>query len=274
MDYEKKYKEALERARALRNEAIEEEYAVDYINDYETIFPELRESEEERIRKELINFILYRAGRVLLDKETEHRFVAYLEKQKESPMPNSTELIEMWDAEREMLKEKDLRGDTWRIAQNAFMDGFARGTCVKFEKQKEQKPANNYLEWRNIVYYVLKEWLGIGQYMDMAPFNDIVKTLQERYSLPKSAEWSEEDDQLIGFIFDLLNSLVWRKEWAMDKKECLERLNSFRSRPKSSDNWKPSKMQMKALEKAIIKVHSDDEIPILTELRQQLKKLM
>ncbi len=63
--------------------------------------------------------------------------------QKEIPMPNSTELIEMWDKEEAMLKEKDFCGDEWRLAYNAFLDGFARGTCVKSEKQKEQKP----IEW-------------------------------------------------------------------------------------------------------------------------------
>ena len=40
------------------------------------------------------------------------------------------------------------------------------------------------------------------------------------------------------------------------------------------EHWKPSEEQIRALEKAIIKAHSSDEIPILTELRQQLKKLM
>lgn len=56
MDYEKKYNEALERARALRREAIEKDYVEDYVKDYETIFPELRESEDERIRKTLAEY--------------------------------------------------------------------------------------------------------------------------------------------------------------------------------------------------------------------------
>ena len=75
-DYEKKYKEALERAKRLTSDMT----TLQKIREF--IFPELVESEDERIRKELVNFILYKAGRVLLDKETEHRFVAYLEKQK------------------------------------------------------------------------------------------------------------------------------------------------------------------------------------------------
>ena len=54
-----------------------------------------KESEEERIRKELINFILYKAKGV--SEEQEHSWVVYLEKQKEQ---NPAE----WSKEdREML---------------------------------------------------------------------------------------------------------------------------------------------------------------------------
>lgn len=50
----------------------------------------------------------------------------------------------------------------------------------------------------------------------------------EKQKEQKPAEWSDNDDQLIGFIFDLFNDLVWRKDWAMSKEECLERLKSLR----------------------------------------------
>ena len=53
MDYEKVYKEALERARKSHDKAngfIKKEWI-------ENIFPELKESEDERIRKSLIDFV-------------------------------------------------------------------------------------------------------------------------------------------------------------------------------------------------------------------------
>lgn len=86
MDYEKKYNEALERARALWREAIEKEYVNDYLKDYETIFPELRESEDEMTRNEIIAFIeqaIHRGGGTPIPKEKEDKWIAYLEKQKE-----------------------------------------------------------------------------------------------------------------------------------------------------------------------------------------------
>lgn len=67
------YDEALERAKSFQ-----QKFGGDYAG---YIFPELRESEDERIRKELINFILYKAKGV--SEEQEHSWVVYLEKQKE-----------------------------------------------------------------------------------------------------------------------------------------------------------------------------------------------
>ena len=100
--FEKKYNEALERARALWREAIEKEYVDDYLKDYETIFPELRESEDERIRKELINFILYKAKGV--SEEQEHSWVTYLEKQKEQKPTNSEKPKEWSEEDVAMIK--------------------------------------------------------------------------------------------------------------------------------------------------------------------------
>ena len=88
----------------------------------------------------------------------------------------------------------------------------------------------------------------------------------EKQKEQKPAEWSGEDDQLIGFIFDLLNDLVWRKDWAMSKKECLERIKSLRP------SLKPSKEQLEALG---IAMDRNDSIGYnLRQLYEQLKKLM
>lgn len=46
---------------------------------------------------------------------------------KDKAMPDSTELIAKWEETKAMLKEKDFRGDPWRLAYNAFLEGFAKG---------------------------------------------------------------------------------------------------------------------------------------------------
>lgn len=56
---------------------------------------------------------------------------AWLEKQKGEPMPDSTSLIEAWQQEKKILEEKDYRNDSWRLAYNAFLGGFARGVKTR-----------------------------------------------------------------------------------------------------------------------------------------------
>lgn len=56
MDYERLYKDALEKAKRMYNSAKELGFDVDAKN-LETIFPELKESEDDRIKEDLIQWI-------------------------------------------------------------------------------------------------------------------------------------------------------------------------------------------------------------------------
>ena len=40
---------------------------------------------------------------------------------------DSTEMIALWHEKKEILKEKDFRGDPWRLAREAFFMGMACG---------------------------------------------------------------------------------------------------------------------------------------------------
>ena len=46
---------------------------------------------------------------------------------KDKMMPNSTELLAKWEEAKAMLQEKDFGDDPWRLAYNAFLEGFAKG---------------------------------------------------------------------------------------------------------------------------------------------------
>lgn len=78
MDYKEEYQNALERAKMILCNLPEGSSSQ---RDNETIFPQLKESEDERIRKELIEAI-ERARVFDIDKEVADRWIAYLEKQK------------------------------------------------------------------------------------------------------------------------------------------------------------------------------------------------
>ena len=85
MDYEKAYKEALERAKkmfASKRSVIVEKQAL------ETIFPELAESEDERMRKELLDYLHTRqVVEGLTDTKVKMYWIAWLEKQGEKSSP-------------------------------------------------------------------------------------------------------------------------------------------------------------------------------------------
>lgn len=219
MDYEKAYKAVLQTATQWIKDGCTDKERI----CLECVFPELREGEDERIRKELI------------------------------------EAFEAYDIE-----------SSWNLIP-------VKHILAWLEKQKEQEPN---------IELIQRSWYMEG-YHDREFGKEpkwIIKTgeggpkheLNPRYGQPlvdeqKPAEWSEKDDQLIGFIFDLLNSLVWRKEWAMDKKECLERLKSIRP------SWKPSEEQMSMLLAVINEPNnagSESCHLALKSIYEHLKKLM
>ena len=98
-------------------------------------------AEIERLEKQLISGAC--AAQINMEtscKEEAYKAVknAITSLQQEQPMPDSTQLIELWHKDEEMLKEKDFRNDQWRLAFNAFMCGFGRGIAVKMQEQPSE----------------------------------------------------------------------------------------------------------------------------------------
>lgn len=85
MDYEKAYKEALESAKGIINYYKEHNRGDESaIEDLEIIFPELKESEDKRIKKELTKFLKNASGGFLdttIQCKTFGKWAAWLEKQ-------------------------------------------------------------------------------------------------------------------------------------------------------------------------------------------------
>lgn len=80
----KAYDEALEKARIFRDHLSEIDYK-DFASEIEYIFPVLKESEDEKIRKEIISLVLKALGREKdnLNDENYDKMLAWLEKQGE-----------------------------------------------------------------------------------------------------------------------------------------------------------------------------------------------
>ena len=86
MDYEKLYKEAFERAKKVHDEHRAQPFDVML-----KVFPELKESENERIRKELINYFIKGKEYLNLCSFSKEEIVAWLEKQGEQKPTDKVE---------------------------------------------------------------------------------------------------------------------------------------------------------------------------------------
>lgn len=137
-NYEQKYKEVLERAKKIlefyKNPAYEEVY-VYAKEDIPFIFPELTESEDERIRKTLIR--LFTANNVEdYGGVTNKQIVAWLEKQK---LPVSYDIIE-----QTFNKSK-----TYEFPENAdavtYSESILPTSVYKGENDKDKNRIKNLL---------------------------------------------------------------------------------------------------------------------------------
>lgn len=97
MNYEKKYKEALERMKSWANGEHPECFS-EAQKTAEFIFPELKESEDERIRKSLINFL--KSPFVNITDKKVAPWIAWLEKQNKqssSDIPSRETILAIWE---------------------------------------------------------------------------------------------------------------------------------------------------------------------------------
>ena len=93
----------------------------------------------------------------------------------------------------------------------------------------------------------------------------------------KPAEWSEEDEKMLADVYESLYAYQCDiRAGMMDKnaREILDDVDKEKQWLKSlRPSWKPSEEQIGALERAIVKMHTTNDISILAELRDNLKKL-
>ena len=116
MDYEKKYKEALERAKDLHNNhALGKPFIYKTCED---IFPELKESEDEKTKREIMEYITHYEDS--LDDDEYRTWIAWLEKQGEQKYAWSKEDEvglgdTMWAIEQAMTiaKNESDMGNLW-----------------------------------------------------------------------------------------------------------------------------------------------------------------
>lgn len=161
MDYEKKYKEALEKARQFSEHPLEENSS----SIVEYIFPELQESEDEKIREMLIR--IYKkadmGGEIFGEGITYKQVIAWLEKQGTSY--------------------------TKRGVDDAFVEGMAFAKD-ELEKQGEQKP----IEWNERDESVLTEIINDVKFTQSKNPNSYMNQLLFK----KEIDWLKSLKQRMG----------------------------------------------------------------------------
>ena len=231
---------------------------------------ELRESEDERIRKALIELVGltpdYMFGEIKPNK-----FIAYLEKQKEHQDKSDAHNESSWSG---MISSSDKDKNLDEIAQD-YVDGV---------KEYNPEPTWDLVQTAVCYGYYLAEQKE--QKPDDDPLNDpkflkgfdTGREVQRIFDEKKPAEWSEEDEEKINNIFEIIEhcitiphsggTLTLSKEY---KKELQCFIKSLRP------SWKPSEEQMEALlnaEKYLNAGLQYGSATRIAKLYEQLKKLM
>ena len=135
MNYEKEYNKALEKARKLYNDAKANEYKSD-MEDYESIFPELAESEDERIRKWLYDYFSTIKEMIWIHRDiTCEQILDWLEKQKECVSNNFDDVWDEEDCEEIIAEGQKLTPRFKELLKEVCHAWYDRG--AKLEKQQE-----------------------------------------------------------------------------------------------------------------------------------------
>ena len=260
MDYEKKVREALD----------SEETDYEVVRWIECTFPELAESEDEMIRKSIIECVKeqIRQGNYLninVDKA-----IAYLEKQKDSKWSPSEDemgvLYKLCYLSNQITDEDDTKlTRLYQDLKREYFNGHSFENMFPSGKQKEQKPNDDPLNDPKFIN-------GF----------DTGREVQRIFDEKKPAEWSEEDSIKIGTLSSIIFDYAFYKD-ALDENndltgEYAELENWLKYLPERFNlqpHWKPSEEQMKALKYAAYHMLPGEEYrDVLFSLFKDLKELM
>ena len=243
-----KANEVINKLQGLIDKAKKQGHILVRIEDIEDAFPELKESEDERIRKEIIRVF---KGEISFTSEKENeKYIAWLEKQGEQ----RPKMIQ-WTGNN--LKE--------------VVD--FTGKSPKFDEWfKTWEDFENYVHSHNNIFKIFNE---NGSHYEVPVGAWIVRT-PDGYNVPSKGifkqkpAWSEDDEEELERLLNVLHANLYESfdNW----------LKSLKDRVHSQDKWMPSDEQIKAIRLARSFVADDfEEHPtlseILIELEERLKKL-
>jgi len=266
-NYEEKYKQALERARESYKKSIEQGWTCDK-EIYEQIFPELSESEDERIRKGLIEHLKELKeqsveGSHLKRPEHYDAWLAWLEKQGKQ---NSTPKFKIGDTIHKIGEntvfprtiEKIEDGDYVCNNSHSFVNikfqddyelveqksankvepRFEVGDCIRYRgdnyKIKDIETTKNGFIYNVAVIGKPSDPEEVKTAIGIAAEKDIVKIEQS------STDWSEEDEKQIRQIERIVKD-------SGASTNLQNKISDWLKSIKPQSHWKPSEEQMEGM---------------------------
>jgi len=274
------YDEALEKAKDFYKGYKQRDNQL-YADDLETIFPELKESEDEKIRKSIIGYLKEcrnnTRSEVMLDEYA--KWISWLEKQGEQ---KSTDKIEPKFKVGDTVTVKPMschgkvfKGEPFKIVdiiEDNYVSDDGKTYSISLQDGWElvqQKPAE-WSEEDERTYRGLHNLIYSTPYCNSRKkLSDFLKSLKDRVQ-PKQ-EWAEEDEKCIRLSIDIIDSAL-RAGFCvqLDRDRCIDWLKSIKQRY----TWKPSEEQITWLYRAADDASKDSRMKqILNELLSDLKKL-
>lgn len=283
----KAYDEVLERVKPLYEWAKKDDSPM--WSTYEYLFPQLAESEDERVRKTLIEALKTARTvgelKFILPEPTREECIAYLEKQKE-PVVDKEGMYYYFGGKLIYCGYPATEENPYDFAMS------------QQEKQKEQKPwkvgANAYftpeqkpVEWSD------EDREAIDMCIDAIPKawktksgTLLTKWLKEHVQV-QTKDWSEEDEKALELVIDCIYEFYPDPVMKYKLKDWLNALRpqyhgdvtmteayKMGIEAGKASYWKPSEEQMYSLHDTIVQTKGYSYSMYLPELYEQLKKLM
>jgi hypothetical protein len=291
MEYEKKYKEALEVAK--RKLCFDKAGMVDSFtpDDIYEMFPELKESEDEKIRKELIGFL----RNIPNSNYTCEEMALWLEKQGVQPLYNIGDVI--CDKSCTTLNKEaqpnmeivDIKNGAYICDKGSFpvsqQDEYEL-VSKKIDTKLNDDSVSNELRAASVKH--AEKELKNHTFPNNEEF-ELVYTFEEgaKWNAAQKHNWSEEDEyrtgELLGWLNTLINYIQGDATVSLDlyreRERQVEIIKTWIKSLKAQNTWKPSDEQMEELSYAVSVMASSKFVvddycyDVLKSLRDQLKKL-
>jgi hypothetical protein len=254
-DYKKKYEDALENLKKIRNANKDNKELVDFI---EYKYPELKEREEESIKEDIISLVnefWERIGSINPEYSSRSKMIAWLEKQGEQKCFDVLNEEDYNEIETIAMHLENMNNEAMAVS--------LREILYKYKCKPSTWSEEDYNEMGVIACHL--DNMG-----NEAMANSLL-CIRDKYNNVKPRhkyEWSEEDEKNYNTILKIIQNFDTSAQSA-------NKLSNWLKSLKERYTWKPSDEQMEALSNALglAKSCGEESFYDLRALYEQLKKL-